>query len=59
MDGEHAVPYTRKWSSGAVLRQADRSKSAEFPDRWLRQGNEGDLENFFTPDDKRVEAGNN
>ena len=42
-----------------VLRQADRSKSAEFPDRWLRQGNEGDLEDFFTPDDKRVKAGNN
>ena len=59
VDGEHAVPYTRKWSSGAVLRQADRSKSAEFPDRWLRQGDEGDLENFFTPDDKRVKAGNN
>lgn len=59
VDGDHAVPYTRKWSSGAVLRQADRSKSAEFPDRWLRQGDEGDLENFFTPDDKRVKAGNN
>ena len=59
VDGEHSVPYTRKWSSGAVLRQADRSKSSEFPENWLREGNEKDLENFFTPDDKRVETGNN
>ncbi len=57
--GEHSVPYTKKWSSGAVLRQADRSKAAEFPDRWLRQGDERDLEKFFTPDDARVKAGNN
>ena len=59
VDGEYSVPYTKKWSSGAVLRQAERSKAAEFPDRWLRKGDERDLESFFVPDDKRVQAGNN
>lgn len=58
-NGEHSVPYTKKWSSGAVLRHVDRSKSAEFPEEWLRKGNERDLEKFFTPDDKRIKAGNN
>ena len=58
-DGEHAVPYTKKWSSGAVFRQVERSKAAEFPDAWLRKGNEKDLEKFFIPDDKRAKIGNN
>ena len=58
MDGEHAVPYTKKFSSGSVFRQIDRSKAAEFPNHWLRKGNERDLERFFTPDDRRVKAGN-
>ena len=57
-DGEHAVPYTKKFSSGSVFRQVDRSKAAEFPDAWLRKGNERDLERFFTPDDKRLKKGN-
>ncbi|MEM7236049.1 MAG: sulfatase [Planctomycetota bacterium] len=38
IDGEHAVPYTRKWSSGAVFRHSGRSTAAEFPDPWLRKG---------------------
>jgi len=59
VDGEYSVPYTKKWSSGAVFRQAERSKAAEFPDRWLRQGDERDLERFFVPDDKRVKPGSN
>ena len=59
LDGEHAVPYTRKWSSGAVFRHSDRSKAAEFPEEWLRDGDESDLERFFIPDDKRVKPGNN
>ena len=59
LDGEHAVPYTRKWSSGAIFRHSDRSKAAEFPEEWLRDGDESDLERFFIPDDKRVKPGNN
>jgi N-acetylglucosamine-6-sulfatase len=58
IDGEHAVPYTKKFSQGSVFRQIKRSKAAEFPDHWLRRGNERDLFRFFTPDDKRVKAGN-
>jgi N-acetylglucosamine-6-sulfatase len=59
VDGEHAVPYTKKWSSGAVFRQADRSKAAEFPDHWLRKGNEKDLTKFFFRDNKKLKNGNN
>ena len=38
MDGEHAVPYTKKFSSGSVFRHINRSKAAEYPDHWLRKG---------------------
>ena len=54
VDGQHAVPYTKKWSSGAVLRQTDRSKAAEFPEHWLRKGNEKDLTEFFLPDNRKL-----
>ena len=58
MDGEHAVPYTKKFSSGSVFRHINRSKAAEYPDHWLRKGTEQDLERFFMPDDRRLKAGN-
>ena len=58
-DGEHSVPYTKKFSQGSVLRHGDRSKAAEFPDEWLRKGHENDLRRFFTPDDRRLKRGNN
>lgn len=57
-NGEHSVPYTKKWSSGALFRHQDRSKAAEFPEEWLRKGHERDLEKHFTPDDKRLKRGN-
>jgi N-acetylglucosamine-6-sulfatase len=53
--GEHVVPYTRKFSSGAVYRHEDRSKAAPFPDAWQRSGDEDDLRNFMTPDAVRAE----
>jgi len=53
--GEHIVPYTRKFSSGAVLRHGERSKAAEFPENWLREGDEKDLRNFMVPDAVRAE----
>ena len=34
------------------------SKAAEFPDSWLRNGHEYDLERFFIPDDRRLKRGN-
>ena len=57
-DGEHSVPYTKKYSRGAVLRHGERSKAAEFPDDWLRSGDENDLRRFFTPDDRQLKRGN-
>ncbi len=49
-----AVPYTEKFSHGAVFREG-RSKAAEFPDQWLRNGSESDLRDFMKPD--KVRAG--
>lgn len=56
--GEYTVPYTKKFSTGAVFRQSQRTKAAEFPDGWLRDGDEKDLTKFFFPEDKRKPAGN-
>lgn len=55
----NAVIKPKKFSIGAVFRQKDRSKAAEFPDDWLRNGTEKDLEKFFIPEDKRMKRGNN
>lgn len=52
--GERTIPYTEKFSTGAVMRHKDRSKAAEFPDEWLRSGDENDLRNFMTPDAVRA-----
>ena len=54
--GEHTIPYTEKFSSGAVYRSRDGAKAAQFPDQWLREGNEGDLRNFMVPDARRARA---
>lgn len=54
--GEHVVPYTKKFSSGAVYRHEDRSKAAEFPESWERSGDEDDLRDFMTPDAIRAEG---
>ena len=35
--GRNVVPYTQKFNQGAVFRHADRSKAAEYPDKWLRR----------------------
>jgi len=50
-----SVPYTEKFSHGAVFREGERSKAAEFPEQWLRDGSEQDLRNFMKPD--KVRAG--
>ncbi|HEY7885034.1 MAG TPA: hypothetical protein VIC08_08825, partial [Cellvibrionaceae bacterium] len=50
------VPFTEKFSTGAVLRHENRAKSAEFPNKWLRDGTEDDLTEFFTPDAVRAKA---
>ena len=54
-EGEHVVPYTKKFSSGAVYRHEDRSKAARFPEAWQRGGDEDDLRDFMRPDVTRAE----
>ncbi|WP_395338357.1 sulfatase [Ningiella sp. W23] len=54
-DGEHTVPYTEKFNSGAVLRNKDGSKAAEFPQKWLRGDMAPDRTQYFTPDRKILE----
>lgn len=56
--GEYSVPYTKKFSTGAVFRQGDRSKAAEFPDDWLRKGDEKDLTRFFMREKRVKKAAN-
>jgi arylsulfatase A-like enzyme len=53
-EGEHIVPYTKKFSSGAVYRHKKRSEAARFPEEWKRSGDEDDLRNFMTPDAVRA-----
>jgi len=53
--GEHTIPYTEKFSSGAANRHKDRSTAGEFPNEWLRSGDENDLRDFMTPDAVRAE----
>lgn len=48
--GENIIRYTQRTSSGAVFRHEDRSKAAEFPDRWLRPDGAPDRTQQFTPD---------
>lgn len=50
------VPFTEKFSTGAVLRHKDRAQAAEFPKQWQRDGTENDLTDFFTPDAVRAKA---
>ena len=54
-EGEHTVPYTEKFNSGAVLRNTDGSKAAEFPAKWLRGDNAPDRTQYFTPDRQILE----
>jgi len=48
--GQHTVPYTRKFNQGAVFRHEDRSKAAEFPDKWLRGAKAADRWEHILPD---------
>ena len=48
--GENAIPYSQKTTQGAVFRHPDRSKTAEFPDKWLRTGGAPDRWEHILPD---------
>ncbi|MFC4700659.1 sulfatase [Glaciecola siphonariae] len=54
-DGNHTVPYTEKYNSGAVLRNKVGAKAAEFPNKWLRGENAADRTQYFTPDRQLLE----
>lgn len=48
--GGHTIPYARKFNQGAVFRHSERSKAAEFPDKWLREGRASDRWEHILPD---------
>ncbi len=48
--GRNVVPYTQKFNQGAVFRHADRSKAAEYPDKWLRRQQAADRWEHVIPD---------
>ena len=48
--GANVIPYSRKFTQGAVFRHPDRSEAAEFPDKWLRTGEAPDRWEHILPD---------
>ncbi len=48
--GTNTIPYSRKFNQGAVFRHPDRSKAAEFPEKWLRRGRAPDRWEHVLPD---------
>lgn len=48
--GRHLVPYTEKYSSGAVLRSRDGKPAGDFPKRWLRDGTPPDRDQHSNRD---------
>ena len=42
--GEHVVPYTERKHRGATFRDRPAIKAADFPEEWLRDGDEADLD---------------
>ena len=56
-DGEHAVPFTEKTSSGLVLRNRNGAHAADFPSAWYTQPNSPSRMNGLFPDsEQKVEA---
>ncbi|MCC3860066.1 sulfatase [Pseudemcibacter aquimaris] len=49
-DGEHVVPYTERKSIGSSYRDSNSIKAADFPEEWLRNGTEVDLNQGHIPD---------
>jgi arylsulfatase A-like enzyme len=49
-DGKHVVPYTERFSSGAVYRDRQGAGAAPFPPEWLKAPNEPGRMNGIFPD---------
>jgi arylsulfatase A-like enzyme len=45
--GENVIPYTEKYTPGAVFRERDRSETADFPDHWLKKDGDEGLRTFL------------
>ena len=49
-EGDNNIPYSEKFNQGAVFRHVDRSKAAEYPDKWLRGARAPDRWEHVIPD---------
>ncbi len=49
-NGNHTVPYSKKYNQGAVFRHRERSKAAQYPEKWLREGGAPDRWEHVLPD---------
>ena len=55
--GQHAVPFTERFSRGVVRRDRQGSGASPFPDRWLVEPNRPDRFNDMLPDNEaKLEA---
>ncbi len=52
-EGQHNIPFSRKFNQGAVFRHTDRSQAAEYPDKWLRRGDAPDRWEHILPDSEQ------
>ncbi|MDO3385616.1 sulfatase [Gilvimarinus sp. SDUM040013] len=53
-NGENVIPYTEKYTPGAVYREKDRSEAADFPERWKRKEGDKVLRDFLKPKPKHL-----
>lgn len=49
-EGNHAIPYTRRFNQGAVFRTPSGAPPAVFPQRWYRENDADDRIEHFVPD---------
>jgi arylsulfatase A-like enzyme len=45
--GDNVIPYTEKYTPGAVYRERDRGKTADFPANWLKKDGDDGLRTFL------------
>ncbi len=46
-EGDNVIPYTEKYTHGAVYRERDRGKTADFPEHWLKKDGDAGLRTFL------------
>lgn len=45
--GQHTIPFTEKYTQGAVYRERHRSEAAEYPAHWLKEDGDDGLRTFL------------